>query len=179
MSLWKLFQSFTPSAGRRKYNLITSSISQTPAQKTRSRLKQINCERTRVYIISAHRRITEVVLSQSPSVCSACKLWCSPKKGSVQFFFFCFLVFFVFFVCLFLFTSCNMLIRVLLTTCTHSTSKLDVQTFIPSCDQWLVAFFQWYQKRLTSDPKGLMLYTLATHCILVPNFGTVDCEPWL
>lgn len=88
MSLWKLFQSSMPSAGRRQYNLITSSISQTPARKTRSRLKQINCERTRVYIISAHRRITEVVLSQSPGVCSACKLWCSPKKAC--FFFFCF-----------------------------------------------------------------------------------------
>lgn len=34
--------------------------------KTRSRLKQINCERMNVYIISAHRRTTKVMLHDSP-----------------------------------------------------------------------------------------------------------------
>lgn len=48
-----------------EYNLITSNISQTPTWK-QSRLKQINCERIHVYIISAHQRITEVVLHDSP-----------------------------------------------------------------------------------------------------------------
>lgn len=161
MSLWKLFQSSTPSAGRTQCNLITSSVSQTPTRKTRSRLKQINCEWTRVYIISAHRRITEVVLSQSPSVCSACKLWCSPKKRPCAVFLilFCcyFLVYFVFFV--FFFTFCNMIISyVLLNAWTDIFFQVVNSGWLCSCNGI----------KPTSDPWDLMHHIAPIHWILLP-----------
>ena len=45
-----------------------------PHLKTWSRLKQINCERLHVYIISVHQRITKVVLHNLPSVYTVSKL---------------------------------------------------------------------------------------------------------
>lgn len=93
--------------------------------------------------------------------------------------FFVLFCFFRFALCfLFLFTSCNMIIRGLLNTRTHSTSMLDVQIFIPSCDQWLGVFFHWNQTSMTSDPKGLMHHTAASDWILVPNFRILGRWLW-
>lgn len=171
MSLWKLFQSSTPSAGRRQYNLITSSISQDPVRKTQSRLKQINCERTRVYIISAHRHITEVVLSQSPGVCSACKLWCSPKKkkATVRWLFYwsasCFRFLFLF--CFFIPTAAWLSVG-------SKVGGSDIYSWL-----WPVCFLSMISNRVTFDPWGLTIHRAATYWILALYFGTIDCEPWL
>lgn len=65
-----------------------------PHLKTWSRLKQINCEILHVYIISAHQRITKVVLHNLPSVYTVSKLGYTEKC-----FVFCW-VFFIFIACL-------------------------------------------------------------------------------